>query len=82
MKLIKESTTKKYEYEKEKVISVLVEDIEQYYYNDKVEKEKHSKHMSDRGFSDSGQVKENIGTLVHPNLVWFGSYYRYNRRTE
>jgi hypothetical protein len=82
MKLIKESTTNKYEYQDEKVVSILVEEIEQYYYNDETEKEKHAKRMIDRGFSDSGQVKENIGTITHPNLVWFGSYYRYNRRTE
>ena len=34
--------------------------------------------MKDDGFTDSGQVKENIGTVMQPELVWFGSYYKYD----
>lgn len=33
--------------------------------------------MEDNGYEDSGQVKENIGTIMQPNHVWFGSYFRY-----
>ena len=27
---------------------------------------------------DFNQVKENIGTVMQPELVWFGSYYKYD----
>ena len=49
-------------------------------YNQGREEEKleHCKLMKEDGFTDSGQVKENIGTVMQPELVWFGSYYKYD----
>lgn len=34
--------------------------------------------MEDDGFIDSGPIKENIGTVMKPEYVWFGSYYKYD----
>ncbi len=76
MKLIKEITTKIYKCDKSGGVTTVQEDIEQYHYRDEEEKIGHTKQMKNRGFEDSGQVKENIGTIMSPNLVWFGSYYR------
>ena len=25
------------------------------------------------------EVKENVGTIMNPELVWFGGYYKYER---
>lgn len=82
MVLVKEKTIKSYQYDENGSCIAFVEEIEQYHYRDKEEKVGHSKLMKEKGFEDSGQVKENIGTITHPNSVWFGGYYRYNRRTE
>lgn len=35
--------------------------------------------MQKLGYEDSGQQKENLGTLMQPKMVWFGSYYKYER---
>ena len=53
--------------------------IEQYHYDSKEERDEHAKQMTEKGFEDSGQVKENVGTIMNPELVWFGSYYKYER---
>ena len=53
--------------------------IEQYHYDSEEERNKHAKQMIKNGFKDSGQVKENIGTVINPELVWFGNYYKYER---
>lgn len=37
----------------------------------------HKKQMEKIGFVDSGQKKENVGIIMNPIHVWFGSYYRY-----
>ena len=29
------------------------------------------------GYNDNGQVKKNLGTIMKPEYVWFGSYYKY-----
>ena len=79
MVLVKEIITKSYQYEENGSCTTFVEEIEQYHYRNEEEKNGHSQRMKKRGFEDSGQVKENIGTILKPNHVWFGSYYRYNR---
>lgn len=79
MVLVKEITTKSYQYDENGSCTAFVEKIEQYHYRNEEEKNEHSERMKEKGFEDSGQVKENIGTIMQPNHVWFGSYYRYNR---
>lgn len=78
MRITKESITKKHLYENGKHSSY-TEVIEQYHYNSEEERNEHAKQMIENGFKDSGQVKENIGTVMNPKLVWFGSYYKYER---
>lgn len=56
---------------------ILIEIIKQFHYSTEEEKLIHSKLMEADGFKDSGQVKENIGTVMQPKYVWFGSYYKY-----
>ena len=57
---------------------ILIETIKQFHYSTEEEKTAHCKLTKDDGFTDSGQVKENIGTVMQPELVWFGSYYKYD----
>ena len=57
---------------------ILIETFKQFHYSTEEEKAAHCKLMKDDGFTDSGQVKENIGTVMQPELVWFGSYYKYD----
>ena len=78
MQIIKESIVKKHLYENEGH-STYIEVIEQYHYDSEEERNKHAEQMIKNGFKDSGQVKENIGTVMNPELVWFGSYYKYER---
>lgn len=78
MQIIKESIIKKHSYENGEHSSY-TEVIEQYHYNSEEERNEHAKQMIENGFKDSGQVKENIGTVMNPKLVWFGSYYKYER---
>lgn len=84
MQIIKESIIKKHSYENGEHNSY-TEVIEQYHYDSEEERNEHAKRMIENGFKDSGQIKENIGTVMNPKLVWFGSYYKYernNRRLE
>lgn len=78
MQIVKESIIKKHSYENG-VHTFCTEVIEQYRYDSEEERNKHAKQMIKNGFKDSGQVKENIGTVINPELVWFGSYYKYER---
>ena len=57
---------------------ILIETIKQFHYSTEEERVAHRKLMKEDGFTDSGQVKENIGTVMQPELVWFGSYYKYD----
>ena len=57
---------------------ILIETIKQFHYSTEEERVVHCKLMKEDGFTDSGQVKENIGTVMQPELVWFGSYYKYD----
>lgn len=78
MRIIKESVIKKHSYENGDHSSY-IELIEQYHYDSEKERNKHAEQMIKNGFKDSGQVKENVGTIMNPEFVWFGSYYKYER---
>lgn len=56
---------------------ILIETIKQFHYSTEEEKMEHKKLMETDGYKDSGQAKENIATLIQPEYVWFGSYYKY-----
>lgn len=56
---------------------ILIETIKQFHYSTEEEKMKHKTLMETEGYKDSGQVRENIGTIMQPEHVWFGSYYKY-----
>lgn len=56
---------------------ILIETIRQFHYSTEEEKMKHKVLMEENGYKDSGQVKENIGTIMQPEHVWFGSYFKY-----
>lgn len=56
---------------------IIIEMIKQFHYSTEEEKMKHKKLMEADGYKDSGQTKENIGTIIQPEYVWFGSYYKY-----
>ena len=78
MQIVKESIIKKHSYENG-VHTSYTEVIEQYHYNSEEERNEHAKEMIENGFKDSGQVKENVGTIMNPEFVWFGNYYKYER---
>ena len=56
---------------------ILIETIKQFHYSTEEEKMKHKILMEADGYKDSGQAQENIGTIMQPEYVWFGSYYKY-----
>lgn len=72
MKINKEIITKTY-----RENDILIETIKQFYYDTEEEKAEHCKEMERDGYNDSGQVKENIGTVMKPKRILFGSYYKY-----
>lgn len=55
---------------------ILTTEMKQYYYDTEEEKLEHKKCMEINGYDDSGQIKENIGTITEPNFVWFGVYFK------
>lgn len=57
----------------------IVNTVIQYNYDSEDEKEEHKKLMIKKGFEDSGQVKEMIGSLWNPEHIWFGSYSKTDR---
>lgn len=79
MQIIKESIVKRHSYENGEHSSS-VEVMEQYHYASEDERNKHAEQMIKNGFKDTGQIKENVGTVMNPELVWFGSYYKYERK--
>lgn len=82
MKLVKKRTDESYYYEGDLLKEVFTEEIKQYHYKDEEEKLGHSRIMQKLGYEDSGQQKENLGTLMQPKMVWFGSYYKYERAEQ
>lgn len=77
MKLVHKRIDESYYYEEDSLKEVCTEEIKQYHYKDEKEKLEHSRSMQELGYRDSGQRKENIGTIMSPTMVWFGSYYKY-----
>ena len=79
MKLVRTRVDEQYHYEGDSLIEIVVEEIKQYHYKDEKEKLEHSRIMQKLGYEDSGQQKANLGTLMQLKMVWFGSYYKYER---
>lgn len=77
VKTQKETVTKRY-----KDDSIYEETIIQFHYDTETEKLEHSREMQKNGFEDSGQVRENVGDMLHPEYVWFGSYYKHIKVEE
>lgn len=77
VKIQKETVTKRY-----KEDSIYEETIIQFHYDTETEKLEHSREMQKNGFEDSGQVRENVGNMLHPEYVWFGSYYKHVKVEE
>ena len=73
----KETVTKRYREE-----GIYEEKIIQFHYDTEKEKLTHSREMQLKGFEDSGQVRENIGDILNPKFVWFGSYYKHEFITK
>lgn len=76
MRKSKEIVTKSYGTYQTGNSYVVVDTVKQYYYDNEYEKNKHKKEMIEKGYQDSGQVQENIGTCTNPVYVLFGSYYK------
>ena len=72
IKIQKETVTKRYRED-----GIYVETIIQFHYDTETEKLNHSREMQKSGFEDSGQVRKNVGDMLHPDYVWFGSYYKH-----
>ena len=72
IKIQKETVTKRYRED-----GIYVKTIIQFHYDTETEKLNHSREMQKSGFEDSGQVRENVGDMLHPDYVWFGSYYKH-----
>ena len=72
IKIQKETVTKRYRED-----GIYVETIIQFHYDTETEKLNHSREIQKSGFEDSGQVRENVGDMLHPDYVWFGSYYKH-----
>lgn len=57
----------------------LKETVVQYHYDTPEARAAHAKEMLRNGYIDSGQVQENIGSIMNPKYVFFGSYYKIER---
>ena len=77
VKIQNETVTKRYREE-----GIYEETIIQFHYGTEKEKYIHSREMQEKGFEDSGQVIENIGSMLNPEFVWFGSYYKHELITK
>lgn len=77
MQIVKEIETKTHSIDENGIKHILIEKIEQYHYASEEEKKEHSKEMQAKGFEDIGQVRTNIGSIMQPEYVWFGSYTKY-----
>ena len=52
------------------------ETVVQYHYDTLEARTKHTSEMISNGYTDSGQVMENLGSVMKPQYVHFGSYYK------
>lgn len=82
MQIVKEIETKTHSIDENGIEHILVEKIEQYHYASEEEKKEHSKEMQAKGFEDNGQVRTNIGSIMQPEYVWFGSYTKYEAKNS
>lgn len=82
MQIVKEIETKTHSIDENGIEHILVEKIEQYHYASEEEKKEHSKEMQAKGFEDIGQVRTNIGSIMQPEYVWFGSYTFYSESED
>lgn len=80
VRIVKDSITKTHYYDENGNESIIIDTIEQYHYDSEEEKNTHKNQMEAKGFSDSGQVKENIADMTNPVYVWFGSYCKRSDR--
>ena len=55
------------------------ETIVHYHYDTLEARTKHASEMLSNGYTDSGQVRENLGSVMKPQYVYFGSYYKLER---
>lgn len=55
------------------------ETVVQYHYDTRAERFEHSNEMLSKGYTDSGQINENVGSILNPIYVLFGSYYKVER---
>ena len=77
MRLIEETVTKTYKYNKNMLDGCLVEEVVKYHYDSEEEKNSHKIKMESDGWTDSEKVLDNIGTVMNPTYVWYGGYYKY-----
>lgn len=77
MKLVREIVDKIYKKEE-----CLIEEKMFYQYDSEEEKLSHKKEMETEGWIDSGQIKENIGTVWNPEHVWIGKYYKHKKNNS
>lgn len=82
MKLIRRSSTETYYYNNDSIESTLKETVIEYCYNNETEKKIHKEKMEAAGFHDSGQEKNNTGTINEPEYVWYGRYWKSDRVME
>lgn len=82
MQIVKEIETKTHSIDENGIEHILIEKIEQYHYASEEEKKEHSKEMQAKGFEDNGQVRTNIGSIMQPEYVWFGSYTKYETKNS
>lgn len=73
-KLVKRITTEVFQ-----DVGNLKETVVQYYYETPEARAEHAKEMLAKGYNASGQVDENIGSIMNPKYVFFGSYYKIER---
>lgn len=78
MRIVKETIDKVYRYDDGgRLQNTLIEIIKQYHYDSEEERINHQSEMELNGYEDSGQIRDNIGTIMNPIYVWFGSYHKY-----
>ena len=57
----------------------LKETVVQYHYDTPEARAEHVNEMLAKGYNASSQVQENIGSIMNPKYVFFGSYYKIER---
>lgn len=76
MRLIRENITKEHKYENG-IDTIYVKETKEYLYESEAEKREHAAKMLENGYIDSEREKINLGSVMEPRPVWFGSYSTY-----